>query len=85
MEGAGWAPIFTRIDINTRKLRHFVVVAEELHFSRAATSLYLTQQALSAEIKEIEAWTVDIGSPGRAFALPGFVHRPLHLENIVDT
>ena len=56
MEGAGCAPIFTRIDINTRKLRHFVVVAEELHFSRAATSLYLTQQALSSEIKEIEAW-----------------------------
>lgn len=69
MEGAGWAPIFTRIDINTRKLRHFVVVAEELHFSRAATSLYLTQQALSSEIKEVEAWTVDIGRPGRALVL----------------
>ncbi|OBG32860.1 hypothetical protein A5671_06945 [Mycolicibacter heraklionensis] len=41
--------------MNTRKLRHFVVVAEELHFSRAATILCMTQQALSREIKEIEA------------------------------
>jgi len=56
MEDARYASIFAAIDINTRKLRHFVVVAEELHFSRAATSLFLTQQALSYEIKEIEAW-----------------------------
>jgi len=54
--GLDTASIFAAIDINTRKLRHFVVVAEELHFSRAASRLYLTQQALSHEIKEIEAW-----------------------------
>ncbi|MFL0180614.1 LysR substrate-binding domain-containing protein [Mycobacterium sp. SMC-15] len=42
------------IDINTRKLRHFVVAAEELHFSRAAARVFLAQQALSRQIKELE-------------------------------
>jgi DNA-binding transcriptional LysR family regulator len=43
------------VDLDTRLLRAFVTVAEELNFTRAAERMHLAQQALSAQIRQLES------------------------------
>ncbi|NUO55497.1 MAG: LysR family transcriptional regulator [Hamadaea sp.] len=65
-------------DIDLRLLRYFLVLAEELHFTRAAQRLFVSQPALSNQIRRLERYAgsrlfdrttrgVELTDAGRSF------------------
>jgi DNA-binding transcriptional LysR family regulator len=47
------------VDLSVRKLRYFAVLAEERNFTRAASKLFVAQQSLSRQIRDLE---VEVGA-----------------------
>lgn len=43
------------LDVLLRELRYFMTVAEHLHFTRAVEELYVSQPALSRQIRALES------------------------------
>ena len=48
------------MSVTIDKLRYFAVLAEELNFTRAASRVFMTQQAFSVHIRQLEVW---VGTP----------------------
>jgi DNA-binding transcriptional LysR family regulator len=48
------------VNVELRHLRSFLVLAEELNFTRASARLHIVQQALSAQIRQLEE---ELGAP----------------------
>jgi DNA-binding transcriptional LysR family regulator len=77
------------VNVELRHLRAFLVLAEELNFTRAAARLNVVQQALSAQIRQLEeeldaplftrtTRKVELTAAGRAL----LVHAPAALRNV---